>query len=179
MEAALRCLNADFMRESLNGTDLMGRGPPPLPPVSPRPWKPEEHSSGHYESRWIRTDRLDPGTRKLPTNRFPPGKLGKRSCFFSFRPRIRPKFRDTRRLAIPNYDLSVSLSLWCNNDTPFENRFHPKRRRKRFRREIQLVVPWKRRKMAREFRSFDCMWITRIIVRIPSTSRSHIVQLRQ
>lgn len=177
MEAALRCLNADFMRESLNGTDLMGRGPPPLPPVSPRPWKPEEHSSGHYESRWIRTDRLDPGTRKLPTNRFPPGKLGKRT-FFSFRPRIRPKFRDTRRLAIPNYDLSVSLSLWCNNDTPFENRFHPKRRRKRFRREIQLVVPWKRRKMAREFRSFDCMWITRIIVRIPSTSRSHIVQLR-
>lgn len=43
MEAASRGLNADFMRESLNGTDLMGRGPR----VSR---KPEEHSSGHYES---------------------------------------------------------------------------------------------------------------------------------
>lgn len=55
---------------------------------------------------------------KIADESFSTGKLGKRPCFFSFRPscRIRPKLRDTRRLAIPNYDLSIS-PLWYNNDT--------------------------------------------------------------
>lgn len=69
--AARRGLNADFMRESLNETDLMGW-----------PWR--KPATGRTFERTLWTGQGSSTGRKLPTNRFPCGKVNGLSFFHIF-----------------------------------------------------------------------------------------------